>query len=109
MEVFLASPWVPAEWITAHGLKPRGIWFEPGLEKGAGQASAGVCAFARNVLQFAQASRSTTVFSTQCDQLRRAYDEAAEMADNRAPTSSRVFLFNLPATWQTPAAEKMVR
>ena len=26
MEVFCTSPWVPPEWIKAHGLEPRGIW-----------------------------------------------------------------------------------
>ena len=27
MELFHASPWVPAEWIKAHGIQPRGLWY----------------------------------------------------------------------------------
>ena len=27
MQVFYTSPWVPPEWIKAHGLEPRGVWF----------------------------------------------------------------------------------
>jgi len=27
MQVFYASPWLPPEFIKAHGLEPRGVWF----------------------------------------------------------------------------------
>jgi benzoyl-CoA reductase/2-hydroxyglutaryl-CoA dehydratase subunit BcrC/BadD/HgdB len=41
------------------------------------------------------------VFTTACDQLRRAADAAS------ATKGERVFLFNLPATWQSPAARRL--
>ena len=99
-EVFYASPWVPPEWIKAHGLEPRGVWI-------VGDASplpvaAGVCAFAEGVLHLTETHPgSAMIFSTHCDQLRRGFDVVAGAASRRA------FLFNLPVTWQTAIAEKM--
>jgi hypothetical protein len=100
MQVFYTSPWVPPEWIKAHGLEPSGVWL-------AGNSSplplaAGVCAFAESVVRLAETHPgSAMIFSTHCDQLRRGFDVAAGVASGRA------FLFNLPATWQTPVAERM--
>lgn len=100
MQVFFASPWVPPEWIKAHGLEPRGVWL-------AGNSSplplaAGVCAFAESVVRLAETNPgSAMIFSTHCDQLRRGFDVAAGAG------SGRVFLFNLPATWQTAVAGRM--
>ena len=100
MEVFVTSPWVPAEWIKAHGLEPRGAW----LGK-TGQPVAvpqGVCAFAQKMTELARAHPAVAVvFTTACDQMRRAADAVA------AADSSRLFLFNLPATWQSSAARRL--
>ena len=101
MQVFYTSPWVPPEWIKAHGLEPRGVWL-------AGDSrplplAAGVCAFAESVVRLAEThSDSAMIFSTHCDQLRRGFDVVAGGAPGR------VFLFNLPATWQTAVAETNV-
>lgn len=62
----------------------------------------GTCHFAETFLRMA-ASAEAAVFATSCDQMRRAADEAA--ADNRG----NIFLMNIPATWQTPAARKLYR
>jgi hypothetical protein len=43
------------------------------------------------------------IFTTACDQMRRGFDAAFHYGNQRA------FLFNLPATWQTPAAKEMFR
>jgi benzoyl-CoA reductase/2-hydroxyglutaryl-CoA dehydratase subunit BcrC/BadD/HgdB len=103
MRVFFSSPWIPAEWIRAHGHEPRGIWFAEPLRRAAPPVSAGVCAFAESVLRFAETQPdSAVIFTTACDQLRRAYDAAAWHGQ------SRTFLFNLPAT-QTPAARGIYR
>ncbi len=100
MEVFYASPWVPPEWIKAHGLEPRGVWLEGST--GPLPLAAGVCAFAESVLRLTETHPdSAAIFSTHCDQLRRGYDAAAGAAPGR------VFLFNLPATWQTAVAGKI--
>jgi len=102
MHIFLTSPWIPAEWIAAHGLEPRGIWAEDTFCRGAMPLSAGVCAFAEAAVRFAEARRdAAVVFATTCDQLRRGFDSVSRGA--------RVFLFNIPATWQSPAARQLFR
>lgn len=102
MQVFLTSPWVPPEWIKAHGLEPRGIWSAKDFSFEALPLSAGVCAFAEAAVRFAEAhSESATVFTTHCDQLRRGFDAIA------GPARTRAFLFNLPSTRQTPAARRL--
>jgi benzoyl-CoA reductase/2-hydroxyglutaryl-CoA dehydratase subunit BcrC/BadD/HgdB len=100
MQVFYTSPWVPPEWIKAHGLEPRGVWL--GGDCRPLPLAAGVCAFAESAVRLVEAQPdSAVVFSTHCDQLRRGYDVAAGAA------SGRVFLFNLPTTWQTAVAGKI--
>ena len=103
MRVFLTSPWIPEEWIRAHGLEPRGIWFAEEFRRGTPPLSAGVCAFAEAAVRFAEAQRdSAVIFATSCDQLRRGFDTAIFRGHTRA------FLFNIPAT-QTPAARQIYR
>ncbi len=65
---------------------------------------AGLCAFAEAAVRFAEARPdSAVIFSTTCDQLRRGFDSAILHGHRR------VFLFNLPATWQTDAAGQIFR
>jgi benzoyl-CoA reductase/2-hydroxyglutaryl-CoA dehydratase subunit BcrC/BadD/HgdB len=104
MDVFLTTPWIPPEWIRAHGLQPRGLWAAEDFQRGARPLAAGVCAFAEAAVRFAQARTDcAVVFSTACDQLRRGFDAAVFGGLRRA------FLFNLPATWQTAAAAQLFR
>jgi benzoyl-CoA reductase/2-hydroxyglutaryl-CoA dehydratase subunit BcrC/BadD/HgdB len=103
MRVFLTSPWIPAEWIRAHGHEPRGIWFAEKFRQEAPLLSAGVCAFTERVARFAETQPAdAVVFTTACDQMRRGFDAATFRGQPRA------FLFNLPAT-QTPAAKQIYR
>ena len=98
MQVYYSSPWVPAEWIKAHGLEPRGVWFAEDLGRDALPLSAGVCAFSEAVLRFAETHPDAPViFTTTCDQMRRGFDVLA------AAQGGRSFLFNIPATWQSAA------
>lgn len=60
----------------------------------------GGCHFSDVFLQMA-ASAEASVFVTSCDQMRRAADQAT--------LRDRVFLMNVPATWQTPAARNLYR
>ena len=100
MQVFYTSPWVPPEWIKAHGLEPRGVWL--GGDSRPLPLAAGVCAFAESVVRLAEThSDSAMIFSTHCDQLRRGFDVVVGGA------TGRVFLFNLPATWQTGIADRI--
>jgi hypothetical protein len=102
MEVFYTSPWVPPEWIKAHGLEPRGIWLARDFACEPLPLASGVCAFANAVVRMAERhAESAVIFTTHCDQLRRGFDTVVGAA---AP---RVFLFNLPVTWQTPVAERI--
>lgn len=104
MKVFYSSPWVPAEWIEAHGLQPCGVWFAEDLGRGALPLSAGVCAFSEAVLRFAETHHdSAVIFTTACDQMRRSFDTFA------GSQPAHAFLFNLPATWQSPVALRIFR
>jgi len=104
MKVFYSSPWVPVEWIEAHGLQPRGVWFAEDLGWGALPLSAGVCAFSEAVLRFAETHHDAAmIFTTACDQMRRSFDAFA------GSQPARAFLFNLPATWQSPVALRIFR
>jgi benzoyl-CoA reductase/2-hydroxyglutaryl-CoA dehydratase subunit BcrC/BadD/HgdB len=102
MNVYYSSPWIPAEWIKAHGFEPRGVWYAPDFGRGAPPLSAGVCAFSEAVLRLAEAHHeSAMIFTTTCDQMRRGFDALA------AASGGRGFLFNIPATWQSPAARRI--
>ncbi|MGD0411875.1 MAG: 2-hydroxyacyl-CoA dehydratase family protein [Verrucomicrobiota bacterium] len=104
MDVFLTSPWIPPEWVRAHGLQPRGLGSAENFPPGAQPLSAGICAFAEAAVRFAEArTDGAVIFSTACDQLRRGFDTAILRGQRRA------FLFNLPATWQTAAAGRIFR
>jgi benzoyl-CoA reductase/2-hydroxyglutaryl-CoA dehydratase subunit BcrC/BadD/HgdB len=97
--ILYSSPFVPAEWIAAHGLRPsRVITKSP-----RGAPGAGICPFS---LSFREAlhddcGAAGAIFTTTCDQMRRAAELAAR--ETRLP----LFLMNVPATWQSPAAQRM--
>jgi benzoyl-CoA reductase/2-hydroxyglutaryl-CoA dehydratase subunit BcrC/BadD/HgdB len=99
VDVVFSSPWVPAEWIRAHGFDPRGVWSAP-LRRAA-PVSEGACIFAQQLADGAAGHpEAALVFATACDQMRRAADAAAH-------GHPRVFLFNLPATWQSPTVRRL--
>ena len=104
MKVFYSSPWIPVEWIKAHGLEPRGVWYAEDFGCGALPLSAGVCAFSEAMLRFAETHHdSAMIFTTACDQMRRSFDVFA------GSQAARAFLFNVPATWQSPVALRIFR
>jgi len=104
-QVFYTSPWLPPEWIKAHGLEPRGIWYAAAASQL--PLAAGACAFAESVVHLTEKyPESAFVFSTHCDQLRRSFDAVAA-GPGSVPGTVRSFLFNLPAAWQTPVAERL--
>ncbi len=99
--VAYTCPFVPAEWITAHELKASRIvpprWRHGELM----EATEGLCPFARAFLNdlARRPAESPVVFTTVCDQMRRA----AEVFAARCPDRP-CFVMNVPTTWQTPAA-----
>jgi benzoyl-CoA reductase/2-hydroxyglutaryl-CoA dehydratase subunit BcrC/BadD/HgdB len=104
MEVLVASPWVPAEWIKAHGLEPRGAWLALDQATDTLPLSAGVCAFAESLRRLAEGQPNRAViFPTHCDQLRRSFDGAVDSPPDR------VFQFNLPAVWQSATAIRVFK
>jgi benzoyl-CoA reductase/2-hydroxyglutaryl-CoA dehydratase subunit BcrC/BadD/HgdB len=91
-------PFVPPEWIAAHGLSP--VRLVPDGE--AAPVRMGLCPYARG-LGGAAAGRDdldAVIVTTVCDQMRRL---AERVADDGMDT----FLMHVPATWQTPAAGRL--
>jgi len=101
--VAYSCPFVPAEWIAAHGLRPSRI--VPGGERATRRAGSpeGVCPYAWAFAREACASdgADAVVVTTVCDQMRRTYEWIAR--DGEAPA----FLMNVPTTWKTPSARTM--
>ena len=115
-----SSPFVPVEWIAAHGLRPERIRLRP-TEK----LTRGICPYAGALMDAALAEKGTVAFcathpegrsgkrclspfpplglvlTTACDQMRYV----AAMLERRGDRS--VFLLNVPSTWQTPAARQL--
>jgi benzoyl-CoA reductase/2-hydroxyglutaryl-CoA dehydratase subunit BcrC/BadD/HgdB len=102
VEVRFTNPWVPAEWIRAHGFAPRGMW--SALSDPSPTVVGGACSFAESV-KAAAGTRpdAPVVFASACDPMRRAADAVT------AGRGARGFLFNLPATWQTGTARRLYR
>jgi benzoyl-CoA reductase/2-hydroxyglutaryl-CoA dehydratase subunit BcrC/BadD/HgdB len=106
MEVYLASPWIPREWVEVHGLVPRGLFCAPVLGTLTPRMAEGICSFAQQSLELARTycdRGNAVVFVSSCDQMRRGFDLVGEQE------TSNAFLFNLPATWQSDAAWRLFR
>ena len=98
--VAYSCPFVPAEWIAAHGLTPRRIQPRAACRPGRPAPPEGVCPYAHAFLGALQDDPAqAVVFTTVCDQMRRA----AECA----PPGKAAFLMHVPATWQTAAAQRL--
>ncbi len=97
------SPFLPAEWGAAHGVRLRRLARLPATASRA--AREGRCTYAANAVELARAflagGGAGAVFTTSCDQMRRS-------AELLAP-AERVFLFNLPHTWETPLPHRLYR
>jgi benzoyl-CoA reductase/2-hydroxyglutaryl-CoA dehydratase subunit BcrC/BadD/HgdB len=102
--ILYVSPFVPTEWIEAHGLRPHRASVSAAEDGGLG-ALRGVCPFARAFIEAAIGADDVAgvVATTTCDQMRHA----AAMIESRSERP--LFLMNVPATWQTAAAQKLYR
>jgi benzoyl-CoA reductase/2-hydroxyglutaryl-CoA dehydratase subunit BcrC/BadD/HgdB len=99
-----SSPFVPVEWIAAHGLRPWRV--VPECVADGATAAGGICPFAHDFVKTvagralgAADAVAGVVFTATCDQMRRA----AELAERAAPRLP-VFLMHVPATWQNEGA-----
>ena len=93
-------PFVPMEWIAAHGLTPSR--FTPSL-RDRRRDDEGACPF---MSAFVSATGTMPdaagiVVTTVCDQMRRGYELL------KSETAAPTFLMNVPATWQTPSAQRL--
>jgi benzoyl-CoA reductase/2-hydroxyglutaryl-CoA dehydratase subunit BcrC/BadD/HgdB len=99
------NPFVPPEWIAAHGVRPK--WSRLGVGQGAAARSLrrGVCAFAARVTDAAMAGEeaAAVILTTTCDQMRYA----AAFLDQNGDVP--LFLMNVPSTWQTETARQLYR
>jgi hypothetical protein len=96
-------PYVPAEWIAAHGLQPRRLIPLPLEGTLAIPRIEGLCPYARAFANDVAASTDVAgvVVTTMCDQMRRVFDLLVRRIDVPA------FLLNVPSTWQTVAPQRL--
>jgi len=92
-----ASPWVPPEWIAAHGLRPARV--QVSIRGGRAHAVRGLCPYATSLHNGLRCD--ALVLPTSCDPMRYT---AAVLNERTGPS---VFLFNLPSTWQTATARRI--
>jgi benzoyl-CoA reductase/2-hydroxyglutaryl-CoA dehydratase subunit BcrC/BadD/HgdB len=102
-KIVYSCPFVPAEWIAAHGLRPSRILPGPADVSAHVGASAGVCPYAAAFLHAVSRDdeAEAAVLTTVCDQMRRGFEQA-QRDSHRA-----VFLLNVPSSWQTVTAHKL--
>jgi hypothetical protein len=102
--VLYTCPYVPAEWIAAHGFRPCRALLPQPPAKPCAETLMGACAFAQAFVEQARAwADGPIIFTTVCDQMRRAADQLCLAGDRP------VFLLNVPATWQTAPARGLYR
>jgi len=96
-------PYVPAEWIAAHGLRPRRVIPLPVEGAVTIPRIEGLCPYARAFVNDVAARDDVDgiVVTTMCDQMRRVFDLLVRRVDTPA------FLLNVPSTWQTVAAQRL--
>ena len=95
--VAYVSPFVPPEWIAAHGLRPHRLRLRARDGGLLPAAARGICPFAGALMEAALSGldASALILTTTCDQMRCA----AALLETRG--GCPVFLLNVPSTWQT--------
>jgi benzoyl-CoA reductase/2-hydroxyglutaryl-CoA dehydratase subunit BcrC/BadD/HgdB len=101
--IIYSCPYVPAEWIAAHGLQPSRIIPDPAKSASPIGAVEGLCPYVRAFLNEAINDKRAcgVVVTTVCDQMRRGFDVLTRQCNIAS------FLMNVPRTWQTFAAQKL--
>lgn len=101
MKIVYSCPFVPAEWIKAHGLLPSRISAD--LHNSRPAPEPGMCPYAHAFAASAASDKNAVglVLTTTCDQMRRVYDIIIEN------TTQPVFLMHIPHTWQSIEAQRL--
>ena len=99
------NPFVPPEWIAAHGLRPEWLTLAPGSGHAHLAARRGMCPCTAALIaeMSGQAAPSVLVLTTVCDQMR--YASAYLGTRSNIP----MFLLNVPSTWQTAQSRALYR
>ena len=102
-KIIYTCPYVPAEWIAAHGLQPSRIIPDSANSGSEIVRTEGLFPYVRGFINELTEQKETCgiVVTTVCDQMRRSYDIIIKECDTPA------FLMNVPSTWQTVAAQKL--
>jgi benzoyl-CoA reductase/2-hydroxyglutaryl-CoA dehydratase subunit BcrC/BadD/HgdB len=102
-KIIYTCPYVPAEWIAAHSLKPCRIIPDSANSGGRIVRTEGLCPYVQGFINelTAQNDASGIIVTTVCDQMRRSFDIIVRKYETPA------FLMNVPSTWQTIAAQKL--
>ena len=101
--IIYTCPYVPAEWIAAHGLRPSRIIPDEAGATGLLSRAEGVCPFVQGFINEVVTDKHADgiVITTVCDQMRRAYDILVRRCD------IPLFLMNVPNTWQNVGVQKL--
>ncbi|OHB78680.1 MAG: hypothetical protein A2Z25_11645 [Planctomycetes bacterium RBG_16_55_9] len=101
--IIYTCPYVPAEWIAAHGLRAERLLLDRTDSTFSAARTEGVCPYVRSFLCAAMkhVEAAGVVVATVCDQMRRAFDVLVRQSEVPA------FLMNVPNTWQSLAAQKL--
>ncbi len=101
--IVYTCPYVPAEWIAAHGLRPRRTVPLPRSGPAVIPRVEGLCPYARAFVNdvAADGEADGIVVTTVCDQMRRVFDLLVRRVNRPA------FLLNVPSTWQTVGAQRL--
>ncbi|MHC4535838.1 MAG: 2-hydroxyacyl-CoA dehydratase [Planctomycetota bacterium] len=101
--IIYTCPYVPVEWIAAHGLRPNRVIPDAAGTTGPLARVEGVCPFVQGFINEVLTDKQAggVVITTLCDQMRRAYDILVRRCD--VP----LFLMNVPNTWQNVGVQKL--
>ena len=101
--IIYTCPYVPAEWIAAHGMRPSRVIPESSGSAFSLAGREGVCPYVRDLIANVMKNRQAAgvVITTLCDQMRRAFDIISRNCE--LPS----FLMNVPNTWQSAAAKEL--
>ncbi|MBF0330808.1 MAG: 2-hydroxyacyl-CoA dehydratase [Candidatus Omnitrophica bacterium] len=105
--VVYSSPYIPAEWVAAHGFVPsrrscmnynRTLFISPPIN-----VEAGVCPYMRGFINQAAGDPGVRaiILTTTCDQMRRGADLI------NLWTKIPCFLMHVPSSWQTAGVKKL--
>lgn len=103
MRVAVSSPFVPPEWVAAHGVEPVRLYPQAADAEAWDGPRTGLCPYARAAAGavVGDGAFAAAVLATTCDQMRRSAERLAARAGRP------VFLMNVPATWQTATAARL--